>query len=94
MPRYEVAHIREQEVDLIIIPLKSSFKYKNKTDQYSIISELQSKASDAGLAGTVVPVWDNGGGQMGFIAPRNWHPFFKSINLEFVAYNINRELYW
>lgn len=94
MFRYEVAHIREQGVDLIIIRLKSSFKYENKTDQYAIISELQLKASDAGLAGTVVPVWDNGGGQMGFIAPRSWHPFFKIINLEFVTYNINKELYW
>lgn len=63
-------------------------------DQNEIISELQSRATSAGLAGTVVLVWDNGGGHMRFIAPVKWHPFFRSINLQFVAANINRELYW
>jgi len=31
---------------------------------------------------------------MGFLAPRNYYPFFQSISLEFVAGNINRQLYW
>lgn len=94
MSRVKVAHIREQGVDIIIIPLKSSFKFKGQTKQYEIVSELQMRASNAGLAGKVVPVWDDGGGHMGFIAPQNWHPFFKSIDLQFVVNNINRELYW
>lgn len=94
MPRFEVAHIREQGVDLVVIPLDRSFGHKSENDKDSIVSELQVRASSAGLAGTVVPVWDNGGGRMAFIAPRNWHPFFKSINLQFIAANINRELYW
>lgn len=94
MPRFDVAHIREQGVDLVIIPLDKSFGHKSENDKDSIVSELQVRASSAGLAGTVVPIWDNGGGRMGFIAPRNWHSFFKSLNLQFVAANVNRELYW
>ena len=94
MPKFQVAHIREQGVDLIIIPLKGSSRFKSETEQHEIISELQVRASNAGLAGTVVPVWDNGGGRMAFIAPQNWHPYFKGISLQFVADNINRELYW
>lgn len=94
MPRFDVAHIKEQGIDLIIIPLNSSFRFKNESEQHEIISELQLRASNAGLAGTVVPVWDNGGGRMAFIAPENWHPFFRSINLQFVTANINRQLYW
>lgn len=94
MPRFQVAHIREQGVDLIIIPLNDSFRFKSQTEQNQIISELQLRATNAGLAGTVVPVWDSGGGRMAFIAPPNWHPFFRSINLQFIAANINRELYW
>lgn len=93
MPRFNITHIREQGVDLIIVPLDYTFKFKSKNDQDAIISELQMRASNAGLAGTVVPVWDNGNG-MGFIAPQKWHPFFKSINLQIVLNNINKELYW
>lgn len=94
MPRFDVAHIREQGVDLVIIPLDRSFGHKSENDKESVVSELQARASSAGLAGTVVPVWDNGGGRMAFIAPRNWHPYFKSLSLQFIAANINRELYW
>lgn len=94
MPRFDVAHIREQGVDLVIIPLDKSFRYKSEKDKHVVLSELQLRASSAGLTGTVVPVWDNGGGRMAFVAPRNWHPFFQSVNLHFVAANINREIYW
>lgn len=93
MPRFDIAHIKEQGIDLIIVPLNNAFKFKSRKDQDEIISELQMRASNASLVGNVVPVWDNGNG-MGFIAPQNWHPFFKSIDLEFVEANINRELYW
>jgi hypothetical protein len=92
METFEVAHIRHQGVDLIIIPLKAPFGRKPKSEQEAIVSHLQACATSAGLAGTVVPVWDAGGGRMGFLAPQNWHQFFRSINLSFVATNINRKL--
>ena len=93
MPKFDVAHLREQGVDLIIIPLDSSFDAKSGTEQHEVVAELQTRASSAGLAGTVVPVWESSG-RMTFLAPRNWHSFFQSINFQFIARNINRELYW
>lgn len=92
MTDYDVAHIHEQGVDLIIIPVDSSFGRRSASDQAAITATLQRCASAAGLAGTVVPVWDGGGGRMGFWAPQNWFPFFQGINLGFVASNINRRL--
>jgi len=94
MPNFELAHVREQGVDLIVIPLDDQFGRKVQSDQQSIIQELQVRARSAGLGGTVVPVWDNGGGRMAFIAPRNWHSFFQSISFDWVAMNINRTLSW
>jgi hypothetical protein len=94
MPHFKVAHLREQGQDMIVIPLDSGFGSKIRHDQDNVIGELQSRARAAGLAGTVVPVWDNGGERMAFIAPNLWHPFFCSISLRFVAMNINRELHW
>lgn len=92
MASYDVAHIREQGVDLIIIPLDSSFDHKVSSEQRRIISGLQLCASSAGLAGTVVPVWEDSSGRMAFIAPQGYHPFFQSIDLSYIARNINREL--
>lgn len=94
MPHFEVAHIQERGVDLIVIPLDNSFRLKSQADQDATIYELRIRASSAGLAGTVVAVWDDGGGRMAFRAPRSFHPFLKSIDLLYVAANINRKLYW
>lgn len=79
---------------MVIIPLDSSFGRKIEEEQLEIIEELQSHSQAAGLAGRVVPVWDNGGGRMGFIAPQPWHPFFSSLNLFTVQRNINKEIFW
>jgi hypothetical protein len=94
MPSFDVAHIREQGIDLIIIPLDQSFGSQSIRDQHHAIQELQVRAQSAGLAGTVVPVWDAGFGRMAFIAPESWHPFFESVSLQWVFANINRKLYW
>jgi hypothetical protein len=94
MPRFKVAHIKEQGQDIVIVPLDSAFGHKVTSEQQMIADELQLRSQSAGLAGRVVPVWDSGGGRMGFLAPRNWHGFFGGVSLHWVFANINRELYW
>ncbi len=94
MPSFKIAHIREQGIDLIIIPLDSSFGTKPQQDQKNLIDELQMRSTAAGLSGTVIPVWDGGGGRMAFIAQPNWHAYFKSINLPYVWANVNGEIRW
>jgi hypothetical protein len=85
----KVAHIREQGVNMIIVPLDDSFGYKAQTDQDSTISAIQFRARSAGLAGTVVPVW-NDHGRMAFRAPTPWHSYFRSLNMSFVWANVNK----
>lgn len=89
--KFKVAHIREQGIDLVIIPLNAEFGRKQSSDQQEIIDQLQFASSSAGLAGTVVPVWRDGGRQ-GFIAPERWHPFFKSISWNQILASVNKEL--
>jgi hypothetical protein len=93
MPRFKIAHVREQGVDMIIVPLDDAFEHRSSAEQQQTIQSLQERARAAGLAGTIVPVWDRSG-QMRFIAPPRWHPFFQSLSLAFVYSAINRELYW
>ena len=92
MERFDVAHLREQGQDMIIVVVADSFGLKSTTEQNQICAALQACATSAELAGTVVPVWNAGGGRMGFLAPELWHGFFRSIDLSFVAANINKEL--
>lgn len=92
MATYDIAHIREQREDLIIVPLQSSFDYRTATEQDETRGYLQACSNAAGLAGTVVPVWEKSDGRMAFLAPQNYHPYFRSINMYYVRTNINRTL--
>jgi hypothetical protein len=94
MPRYKVAHVKDQGVDLIIIPLESRFGALGNSEQNAQRGELQMRANAAGLAGTVVPVWDAGGNRMGFLAPSGYNPFFSSLALYQVQRSINKEISW
>ncbi len=88
---YEVAHIREQGQDMIIVPVSSRVNSMSNQQQNELNQSLQFYANDAGLAGEVCLVWEYGN-RFHFLAPRPWHPFFKSIDMRFVAANINKKL--
>jgi hypothetical protein len=89
VPSYKVAHVREQGQDMIIVPLDSSFGREPSTQQHRFIDDLQRRATSAGLRGRVVAVWNGG-----FIAPRPWHPFVRSLSSSAVHANLNQELSW
>ena len=91
MNKFKVAHVREQGVDLIIIPLDSAFGRKTRDAQNEVMESLQACASSAGLAGTIVPVWQDGT-RTRFIAPVKWHPFFESLSWRAIHASINKEL--
>ncbi|WP_316186417.1 hypothetical protein [Bradyrhizobium sp. SZCCHNS30592] len=94
MPKYQVAHIREQGQDMIIFPLEARFGYLSDADKNHELGILESRANAAGLRGAAVAVWDAGGGRMGFMGPQPWHSFLRSISLQFVAANLNKEVFW
>ena len=88
---FEVAHLREQGQDMIIVPVNSSVGSKSQQQQNELKRSLQMYAANAGLAGTVCLVW-NSGNRFGFLAPSQWHSFFRSIDMSFVAINVNKKL--
>jgi hypothetical protein len=51
----------------------------------------EAHARQAGLKGTVVPVWESGG-RMNFIASQPWHPFFRRLSMDRILNNLNKEL--
>lgn len=92
MATYDIAHIREQGVEMILVPLDASFGSRSSADQMAMQKTLQQGAIEAGLNATVVPVWDRGGGSMAYLAPKKWHEFFQHMKLQDVAARINKRL--
>lgn len=91
MADYEIAHIRQQGQDMIIVPLDPAFGTKPPSIQQSITEQLQICAQSAGLAGIVVPVWRYGNG-FKFIAPTPWKAFFQSLHWNDIVRNVNKTL--
>jgi hypothetical protein len=85
MTTLDIAHVREQGVDMIIVPLDQSFDHKTAAQQNAARAEIQARAASAGLRGAVA---------LAFLAPTNWQRFFQSVNLRWVFANLNRELSW
>jgi hypothetical protein len=79
---------------MIIVPLESSFGNRSQEEQRGMVSDLQRQARSAGLAGTVVPIWQTSSGGTKFIAPKPWHPFFQSMSFQDVLANLNKTLSW
>ena len=61
MSRFDVAHIREQGVGLIIIPPNDSFRLKNSNEQNGIVDALSIRSPRTDLSRTIVSVLGNGG---------------------------------
>ena len=89
--KFRIAHLNEQGQDMVIIPLDSSFSNKSPQQMEVIKNALQECSDSARIKGVVVPVWENNS-DFYFIAPPQWHPFFKSISMSVVRQNINKEL--
>lgn len=92
MTSFDVAHLREQGQDMVIVPMKSDFGHKGQAEQARIEGALAQAAHQAGLAGRIVTVWDAGGGRMGFRGPPQWRSFLASLSLRVVASNINKRI--
>ena len=89
---FQVAHVREQGQDIVIVLVSSSFGQKSASEQNEVQRSIQACARAAQLKGTVVPVWDAGGQRMGFLAPMPWQTYFRSLSLAVVSRSINRAL--
>ncbi|HTD84812.1 MAG TPA: hypothetical protein VEZ51_07640 [Gemmatimonadaceae bacterium] len=92
MPTFQVAYLRHDGRDLIIVPVDPSFAKRSPTEQARIQEAFQRSAAAADMAGVVVPVWEDSTGRMAFRAPPPWHDFLKSIDMIYVATALNRNL--
>ena len=92
MPTFQVAHLRRDGQDVIIVPVDRSFGKRSPAEQARIQEAFQRSAASVDIPGVVVPVWEDASGRMAFRAPPPWHEFLKSIDMVYVATALNRSL--
>lgn len=92
MPNFEIAHIREQGQNIIILPLDRRFDSVSQSEKLEFLTYIQQAARSAGLAGTVVPIWESGRGRSSFIAPPQWHGYFSNLPLSIALRMRNKVL--
>jgi hypothetical protein len=90
--QFQVAHLKVQNVDVVVVFVNSSVGQRSFQDQQQLVATLQVCASAAGLAGNVVLVWMDPLGRLNFVAPPNQHPFFKSVTYQYLYAHINKTL--
>ncbi len=88
----KVAHIQGNGADFVIVPFDRAFGKLSFEAQQQAVEAVRDSASRS-LRGDVIAVWPEAGGTMGFLAPPRHHPFFQTMTLDFVAANLNRELF-
>ena len=89
---FDIAHIREQGNDLIMVIVPTKFDRYATSDKQLVSASLQKCSKEARISGKVVLVWNKPNGSMGFFGPTPWHPFLKSINMRWVKARVNKEL--
>ncbi len=94
MPSFMVAHVKHKGVDLVLIPLEEEFDRYSPEDKAALVAELRKRSKEAGLLGTVVPVWKTANEHMKFVAPRDMHELFKGVDVNWVLASVNRDLTW
>src|ERR1700719_5202361 len=92
MPTFQVAPLRRDGQDVIIVPVDRSFGKRSPAEQARIQEAFQRSAAGVEMPGVVVPVWEDASGRMAFRAPPPWHDFLKSIDMVYVATALNRTL--
>jgi len=92
MPTFQVAQLRHDGRDVIIVPVDRSFGKRSPAEQARIQEAFQRSAAAVDMPGVVVPVWEDSTGRMAFRAPPPWHDFLKSIDMIYVATALNRNL--
>lgn len=87
MVDFQVAHLREQGVDLIIVFVAEHVSRIPDNEKQALATALTLCAHGAGLAGHVVLVWRGG-----FFGNRNFHAFFRDAPYDALVANINKRL--
>lgn len=86
---FDVFQTTIEGISLIVVPMSPAFRGKNKWEQVQLAIDLQKRAKNAGLTGTVIPVWEGADGKMRSVAPKYWAHMFDDMDFQYVLDRVN-----
>ncbi len=89
MKTFQVAHLDIQDVQLVVVFLGSDFDTKTEREKLDFHAGLERCAERAGLAGSVVILWQDPSRCTRFLAPPQQHPFFQIMKYEQLMAQVN-----
>jgi hypothetical protein len=92
MPTYDVACVREQGIDVIVVVVNAAVGGMKRADQGSAWAQMQVWAIEAGLDGTVVLLWRATTRRLSYFDPHHRHPFLKHLTPAILARMTNTRL--
>jgi len=92
MATFDVAHLKIQNVNVVIVFLGPAFEHQTQQQQGEFQAALQLCAANAGLAGNVVLVWQDSLQRIKFLAPPQQHAFFKTADYADLYSQVNKKL--
>jgi hypothetical protein len=92
MPTYDVACLREQGIDVIVVVVEAAVANWPRTDQSPAWARMQVQAIEAGLDGTVILLWRATPKRLGYFDPHHRHPFLKLLTTARLARITNTHL--
>ncbi len=88
---YQVAHVRYQNSNMVFVVTNASFFRADEAQQERWYTAVQQCVRGANLAGQTIVV-ANVRGRFRFYAPRSWHKFLRTLDMNWVSARINKEL--
>lgn len=93
MRNYDIAYVHSDGNNLVLVPVHPWFGMRPARDMRRFAAAVRAHAVTAGLAGEVVPVWDDGaGGLMAFARP-SVMPQLAGLSWERVRRHVNVRLH-
>jgi hypothetical protein len=88
---YQIAHTRYKNSNMVIVVINKSFFNGSNADQARWFTSIEQCVRSANLAGqTVVVANDNN--RFRYYAPKTWHGFLRTIDMNWVRARLNKRL--
>lgn len=94
MPHFKIAPMTLLGNQLLLIPVDPHFGLETLFDQKSYRDEIQARAADAGLSGTVILFWPKAFEDTEFLAPPELEPALAGVTYEQVLAAVTTTLSW
>lgn len=93
MHTFDVAFVRIDGRDLVLVPVHPRFGMKTAAGMHAFVGRVQKLTAAAGLAGEVLPVWDDGDGGLLAFARTTVLPALTRLSWKSIRRHVNVRLH-